>query len=82
MSFIFQGLDFLEDKPERLIEWIEMQYLTGANAITVYTYYMPSKMRHVLGYYATQKNLTQVCSAFFSNKCGFAVAYRKNLYNI
>ncbi|VDN01093.1 unnamed protein product [Thelazia callipaeda] len=47
-----KGLDYLEDIPERLIEWIEMQFLVGADSITLYTYYVPNKMQQVLNYYS------------------------------
>uniref|UniRef100_A0A1I7VZC9 Glycosyltransferase family 92 protein n=1 Tax=Loa loa TaxID=7209 RepID=A0A1I7VZC9_LOALO len=42
-----KGLDYLEDMPERLVEWIEMQLITGADTITVYTYYVPRKMQQI-----------------------------------
>lgn len=55
-----QGLDYLEDIPERLVEWIEMQFITGADRITVYTYYVPRKMQQVLNYYSKKGSVTVV----------------------
>lgn len=55
-----KGLDYLEDMPERLVEWIEMQYITGADTITVYTYYVPRKMQQVLNYYSKKKSFTVI----------------------
>ncbi|KAL4002974.1 Glycosyltransferase 92 family protein [Acanthocheilonema viteae] len=49
-----KGLDYIEDMPERLVEWIEMQFITGADMITIYTYYVPRKMQQVLNYYIKQ----------------------------
>uniref|UniRef100_A0A8R1Y3C7 Glycosyltransferase family 92 protein n=1 Tax=Onchocerca volvulus TaxID=6282 RepID=A0A8R1Y3C7_ONCVO len=55
-----KGLDYLEDIPERLVEWIEMQFITGADTITVYTYYVPNKMQQVLNYYSKQGFITVI----------------------
>lgn len=46
--------------PERLVEWIEMQFITGADTITVYTYYVPREMQQVLNYYNSEKSITVV----------------------
>ncbi|EJW74673.1 hypothetical protein WUBG_14422, partial [Wuchereria bancrofti] len=54
------GLDYLDDKPERLVEWIEMQFITGADMITIYTYYVPHKMHQVLNYYSKQGTVTVI----------------------
>ncbi|VDK70649.1 unnamed protein product [Litomosoides sigmodontis] len=55
-----KGLDYLEDIPERLVEWIEMQFITGADMITIYTYYVPRKMQEVLNYYIKQGFVTVI----------------------
>ncbi|VDM15198.1 unnamed protein product [Wuchereria bancrofti] len=55
-----KGLDYLDDKPERLVEWIEMQFITGADMITIYTYYVPHKMHQVLNYYSKQGTVTVI----------------------
>ncbi|VDO25410.1 unnamed protein product [Brugia timori] len=55
-----KGLDYLDDKPERLVEWIEMQFITGADMITIYTYYVPHKMQQVLNYYSKQGSVTVI----------------------
>ncbi|KAM3724671.1 Beta-1,4-galactosyltransferase galt-1 [Dirofilaria immitis] len=55
-----KGLDYLEDMPERLVEWIEMQFITGADTITIYTYYVPYKMQKVLNYYSKQGTITVI----------------------
>uniref|UniRef100_A0A0R3RVI8 Glycosyltransferase family 92 protein n=1 Tax=Elaeophora elaphi TaxID=1147741 RepID=A0A0R3RVI8_9BILA len=55
-----KGLDYLEDMPERLVEWIEMQLITGANKIIVYTYYVPRKMLQVLNYYIKQGSVIAI----------------------
>uniref|UniRef100_A0A915PZD7 Glycosyltransferase family 92 protein n=1 Tax=Setaria digitata TaxID=48799 RepID=A0A915PZD7_9BILA len=61
------GLDYLEDIPERLVEWFEMQFITGADTITVYTYHVPHKMQQVLNYYSKQGSITVV--PFYNFKC-------------
>ncbi|VDN27079.1 unnamed protein product [Gongylonema pulchrum] len=59
-NHVVQGMDFADDKPERLIEWVEMQLMAGADAITIYQYHVPRKMLQVLDYYARKKLLTVV----------------------
>lgn len=59
-------MDYLEDIPERLVEWIEMQLMTGADVITAYTYHVPPKMRQVLDHYVNKKVLTVVTFSDFS----------------
>ncbi|CAG9534530.1 unnamed protein product [Cercopithifilaria johnstoni] len=55
-----KGLDYIEDMSERLVEWIEMQFITGADTITVYTYSVPRKMQEVLNYYIKQGSVTVI----------------------
>lgn len=54
--------------PERLVEWIEMQFITGADIITIYTYYVPRKMQQVLKYYIKKGSVTVVSSYICSNE--------------
>jgi len=49
-----KGLDFLQSFPPRiLVEWIELQFLLGASAITMYKYHVPREMERVLQHYST-----------------------------
>lgn len=61
----FKGMDFLDDISQKLIEWIEMQFLLGADTITVYTYYIHPKVQKVLDYYSTKRFLTVVFLILF-----------------
>jgi hypothetical protein len=46
-----KGLDFHEDISLRLIEWIELQLILGANLISFYIYYVNQNTQKVLDYY-------------------------------
>ncbi|CAB3402656.1 unnamed protein product [Caenorhabditis bovis] len=53
-----KGLDYQEDISGRLLEWIELQYILGADTITLYYYYLNSKSLKVLKYYEQQGKLS------------------------
>uniref|UniRef100_A0A0N5AL01 Glycosyltransferase family 92 protein n=1 Tax=Syphacia muris TaxID=451379 RepID=A0A0N5AL01_9BILA len=55
-----KGLDFLRDISTELVEWIEAQYLFGAEHITVYNYHVHKKIWRVLKYYEQKGMLTLV----------------------
>ncbi|KAE9553301.1 hypothetical protein FO519_003467 [Halicephalobus sp. NKZ332] len=46
-----KGLDFLDEKNEELMEWIEFQLLMGADKIRIYVYSIPEKTEKLLEYY-------------------------------
>ncbi|KAI1708016.1 glycosyltransferase family 92 domain-containing protein [Ditylenchus destructor] len=49
-----KGLDFLDEKElsaRRLVEWIELNLVLGAESVTFYSYYVPGRLRRVLNDY-------------------------------
>ncbi|KAH7713956.1 Protein Y47D3B.4 [Aphelenchoides avenae] len=46
-----KGMDFTDDRTQPFVEWLELQYLLGADAVAVYVYYVPPKLRDALKYY-------------------------------
>ncbi|KAF4532512.1 hypothetical protein B566_EDAN007627 [Ephemera danica] len=46
-----KGLDFEEDRSVRLVEWLEINRLLGANKLVVYLYSVHPNMSRVLNYY-------------------------------
>ncbi|CAI2348981.1 unnamed protein product [Caenorhabditis sp. 36 PRJEB53466] len=55
-----KGLDYQEDISGRLLEWIEMQYLFGADVVSVCTFYLTEKTQKVLDYYEKKGKLEVV----------------------
>ncbi|GMT18969.1 hypothetical protein PFISCL1PPCAC_10266, partial [Pristionchus fissidentatus] len=49
-----KGLDFQEDLSSNLIEWIEWQFLFGADTITLYVYSVSPATERVLRWYESQ----------------------------
>uniref|UniRef100_A0AC35GT56 Glycosyltransferase family 92 protein n=1 Tax=Panagrolaimus sp. PS1159 TaxID=55785 RepID=A0AC35GT56_9BILA len=47
-----KGLDFMEDRSQHLIEWIEFQILMKADKIVIYVYSITSETRKALKYYS------------------------------
>jgi len=45
-------MDFLEDLSSRLVEWLEANYLFGAQKIVLYNYKVHENMQRVLDFYA------------------------------
>jgi hypothetical protein len=56
-----KGLDFLEDMSKKFIEWVELNYLLGADMITVYIYYVHPNVYKVLNYYEARGKIKLVC---------------------
>lgn len=52
-----KGLDYQEDISSRLLEWIEMQYLFGADTVSIYHFYLSNNTHKVLNYYKSKRNL-------------------------
>uniref|UniRef100_A0A1I7U522 Glycosyltransferase family 92 protein n=1 Tax=Caenorhabditis tropicalis TaxID=1561998 RepID=A0A1I7U522_9PELO len=52
-----KGLDYQEEIGERLLEWIEMQYLFGADTISIYHFHLTNSTHRVLDYYKSKRNL-------------------------
>ncbi|KHN74016.1 hypothetical protein Tcan_18637 [Toxocara canis] len=55
-----KGMDFMNDISKRFVEWIEAQYLLGADTVTVYTYFVSSETQKVLDYYVNNGMLNMV----------------------
>uniref|UniRef100_A0AC34F8B9 Glycosyltransferase family 92 protein n=1 Tax=Panagrolaimus sp. ES5 TaxID=591445 RepID=A0AC34F8B9_9BILA len=47
-----KGLDFMEDRSQHLIEWIEFQLLMKAEKIVIYVYSITAETRKALEYYS------------------------------
>ncbi|UMM23065.1 hypothetical protein L5515_003962 [Caenorhabditis briggsae] len=52
-----KGLDYQEDISNRLLEWIEMQYLFGVDTVSIYHFYLSNETQKILKYYKTNRNL-------------------------
>ncbi|KAF1761959.1 hypothetical protein GCK72_010218 [Caenorhabditis remanei] len=52
-----KGLDYQEDISDRLLEWIEMQYVFGADTVTIYHFHLSEKTHKVLEYYKEKRKL-------------------------
>lgn len=48
-------MDFLDDLSLRFIEWLEANYVVGADKIVIYTYAVHPEMRRVIEYYEKNK---------------------------
>ena len=46
-----KGMNFLNDVSDRLIEWLEINIILGADHVDLYVYYVHPKVRNVLEYY-------------------------------
>uniref|UniRef100_A0A915BJR2 Glycosyltransferase family 92 protein n=2 Tax=Parascaris TaxID=6254 RepID=A0A915BJR2_PARUN len=55
-----KGMDFMKDISKRFVEWIEAQYLMGADTITVYTYFVSNETQQVLDHYGSRGMLNMV----------------------
>lgn len=57
-------MDFMKDISKRFVEWIEAQYLMGADTITVYTYFVSNETQQVLDHYSNNGMLNVVLLDF------------------
>ncbi|VDM64826.1 unnamed protein product [Angiostrongylus costaricensis] len=55
-----KGMDFQEDVSQRLVEWLEAQYLFGVSAVTIYKYTVSKQVQNVLTHYERLGKLVQV----------------------
>uniref|UniRef100_A0A914V061 Glycosyltransferase family 92 protein n=1 Tax=Plectus sambesii TaxID=2011161 RepID=A0A914V061_9BILA len=55
-----KGMDFLKDVSIELVEWLELQYLLGADRVVFYTYYVHPQTAKVLDFYERERKLVQV----------------------
>lgn len=55
-----KGMDFADDISARLVEWVEMNRLLGAQLFTFYLYRVHPNTRRVLDYYANVAGVAQV----------------------
>lgn len=58
-----KGLDFLDEKElsaRRLVEWIELNLILGAESVTFYSYYVPGRLRRVLTDYEANRKVRLV----------------------
>uniref|UniRef100_A0A8R1IC63 Glycosyltransferase family 92 protein n=1 Tax=Caenorhabditis japonica TaxID=281687 RepID=A0A8R1IC63_CAEJA len=51
VAVCLKGLDYQEDISGRLLEWIEMQFLFGADSISIYYFFLTNQTRKMLDYY-------------------------------
>ncbi|CAI5444753.1 unnamed protein product [Caenorhabditis angaria] len=58
VAICLKGLDYQEDISGRLLEWLELQYILGADTIGVYMYFLTQKTQNVLKYYEKLGKLT------------------------
>lgn len=55
-------MDFTDDRTQKFVEWTELQHLLGADAVTVYVYYVPPKLKEAMKHYQKEGRLTLVSS--------------------
>lgn len=55
-----KGMNFIKDISAELVEWLELQYLLGADRIVIYTYYVHPRTAKVLDFYEKKQKLVQV----------------------
>lgn len=53
-------MDFLDDLSLRFIEWIEANYVVGADKIVIYTYAVHPEVRRVIEYYETKNRIVNI----------------------
>ena len=57
-----KGLDFMEDRAQHLIEWIEFQLLMGADKIVIYVYSISTQTRKAIEHYVALEKVELVRS--------------------
>uniref|UniRef100_A0A915E7C3 Glycosyltransferase family 92 protein n=1 Tax=Ditylenchus dipsaci TaxID=166011 RepID=A0A915E7C3_9BILA len=58
-----KGLDYMDENElaaRKLVEWIELNYVLGAEHITLYSYYIPARLRKVLEFYSKEGRLNLI----------------------
>ncbi len=60
-----KGMDFLQDNSLRMAEWLELQFLLGADKVVFYTYSVHPKTQKLIDHYRSSRKLLQVLLNFF-----------------